>query len=307
MTNLTIDDPVLLAFADEVGAEGPVAVEGARTRWDLGGAADAGTRVLKAPAGIVDYQPEEMTVAVRAGTTVAALHAELANRGQRTGLPDRGGTVGGAVAVGQNDLCVLARGSVGSAVLQIRYVSAEGRVVTGGGPVVKNVSGFNLPKLMVGALGTLGLVAEVVLRTNPIPPASRWLLSGDADPFVAHGSLFRPAAVLTDGAQTWVLLEGHEADVEKQAAALSCGTFAEVDGPPPLHEHRWALPPAAVAALDAETAGRYVAAVGVGTVWAERPQPPREVDPGAAAIAARMKHLFDPAARLNPGRNPGRA
>ena len=72
---------------------------------------------------------------------------------------------------------------------QVRYVSAEGTVVKAGGPTVKNVSGFDLCRLLVGSLGTLGLIAEVVLRTRPLPAAERWL-AGEADPF----ALLRAAA-----------------------------------------------------------------------------------------------------------------
>ena len=97
-----------------------------------------------------------MTVRVRTGTTVEELHTELAARGQRTPLVERGGTVGGALAVGENDIFVLGRGTLRASVLQVRYVSAEGRIVNGGGPTVKNVTGFDLPRLMVGALGTFG-------------------------------------------------------------------------------------------------------------------------------------------------------
>src|SRR4051812_7469403 len=104
-----------------------------------------------------------MTVRVRVGTTVAELHEALRAHGQRSALPERGGTVGGAIAVGHNDLHVLGRGRVRDAVLQLRYVSADGRLITGGGTTVKNVSGFDLPRLMVGALGTLGVLAEAVL------------------------------------------------------------------------------------------------------------------------------------------------
>ena len=99
---LAPSDPVLFGFAELVGDADPIAVAGGRTRWDMGGALAEGTRVVEAPTGIVDYQPEEMTITVRAGTTVAELDAALAERGQRSAVPDRGGTVGGALAVGEN-------------------------------------------------------------------------------------------------------------------------------------------------------------------------------------------------------------
>jgi len=214
-------DSVITDFADAVGAKDAVAVEGGRTRWSSGGPAAEGVRLVRAPEGIAAHQPEELTVRVRAGTSVAELHAALARAGQRTALPERGGTVGGAVAVGENDYRVLGRGTVRSAVLQVRYISHDGRIISAGGPTVKNVSGFDLPKMIVGSLGTLGLVAEVTLRTNPIPPLSIWLCCDDTNAFAVRDALLAPSAVLWNGTSTWVLLEGHPPDVQHQSAVLA--------------------------------------------------------------------------------------
>jgi glycolate oxidase FAD binding subunit len=307
---LEVVDPVLLSFGAEVGSVGPVTVVGGRTRWELGGTATPGTRELTAPAGIVNYTPAEMTVVVRAGTTVTELHHELALRGQRTALPERGGTVGGAVVVGESHLDRRARGTVATSVLQVRYVSAEGRLVTGGGPTVKNVTGFDLPRLLVGSLGTLGLVAELILRTNPVPPVSRWLVASDADPFAVNQVLLRPSAVLWDGERTWVHLEGHGPDLEADIAALGpLAAFAETDGPPPLPPYRWSLRPADLRSLAPATdpsvqgpGAPFVASVGVGTVWASTPAPAPALDPVVTALSLRLKDNFDPPGRLNPGR-----
>lgn len=300
-------DAALLAFAEQVGTEGPVAAEGARTRWDSGGQLHPDTRLVHAPAGILEHRPEEMTVRVRAGTPVAELHAALAAAGQRTGLPERSGTVGGALAVGENGLEVLGRGRVRDTVLQLTYVSADAKVVTGGGPTVKNVSGFDLPRLLVGSLGTLGLVGEVILRTNPIPAASAWLAAEGADPFALLDALHRPSAVLWDGSRTWVHLEGYDADVAAERdilARLGAGTWELVDGPPPLPPHRWSLRPSDLRSLPDTQAGAFVASVGVGTAWVSTPQPARPVPPGLARLSARVKAQFDPSGRLNPGRSP---
>jgi len=84
-SSLAVTDKVLLGFAAEVGATDPVGVVGGRTRWDVGGEVDSAARLVTAPAGIVNYVPDEMTVTVRAGTTVNELHSELEKNGQRTG------------------------------------------------------------------------------------------------------------------------------------------------------------------------------------------------------------------------------
>ena len=98
------------------------------------------------------------------------------------------------------------------AVLEIRYVSAEGVLVTAGGPMIKNVSGFDLCRLLVGSLGTLGLIGEVVLRTRPVPEAEAWL-TGPVDPDVALAELATAVTVFWDGATTWVRLSGLGVDV----------------------------------------------------------------------------------------------
>lgn len=303
---LEVRDRVLLDFAAEVGESGSVAVEGGRTRWTLGGPAAEGTRLVRAPTGIVDYVPDEMTVQVRCGTPVAELHSALGEKGQRTGLPERGGTVGGALAVGENSLHVLGRGRVREAALQVRYVSDDGRVITGGGPTVKNVTGFDLPRLLVGSLGTLGLLAEVILRTNPIPACTRWLRSDDLDPFVVNTVVLRPSAVLWDGTTTWVELEGHAPAVDAEQERLAAhGSLSEVEGPPALPPHRWSLTPGKLRDTSRFGQEPFVASVGVGTVWASNPQPAQAPDPVVDALAQRVKGRFDPAGRLNPGRVPG--
>jgi FAD/FMN-containing dehydrogenase len=299
-------DPVLAAFAEEVGASGPIAIAGGRTRWDSGGALLDDTRTIAAPTGIVEYIAEEMIVKVRAGTSVAELHASLAERGQVTALPERGGTIGGAVAVGQNGVLRPMRGETRSAVLQVRYVSAEGKIVTGGGPTVKNVSGFDLPRLMTGSLGTLGCIAELILRTNPMPAQTRWFSSNDADPFAVHRSLLAPGPILFDGSTTTVMVFGHAPAVTEDVRMLrTLGTFTECEPPPDATGHRWSLSPRDLQTLDVAAVGAFVAEIGVGTVHASRPQPRQPLAPDVRVIHDRMKAEFDPVGRLNPGRVVG--
>ncbi|MBL8775620.1 MAG: FAD-binding protein [Acidimicrobiales bacterium] len=293
----------LEAFASEVGADGPVAVVGGRTAWDVGGEPDADVRLVAAPVGVVEYEPAEMTVRVGAGTPVAALHGVLAEAGQITALPSgsdgAGATVGGVLAVGRSGLDQLRWGPVRDALLEARYVSAEGRLVKAGGPTVKNVSGYDLCRVLVGSLGTLGLLGEVVLRTRPAPPCSRWF-AGAADPWSVRSALYRPAAVLWDGSTTWVWLQGHEVDVEAEAAVLGGLGFSPVDGPPVFPPHRHSMGAAALRTV----AGPFLAEIGTGLVHREDPPAPAALPDAVVALNRRVKAELDPTGRLNPGREP---
>lgn len=296
----------LSAFAGEIGAGGPVTCVGGRTQWDVGGTLASGTREVRAPAGIEWVQPEEMTVRCGAATPVSELDAALAGHGQRVALPDwPGATVGGVLAVGRSGVRRLGDGPIRDTLLQAGVVTAGGKVVKAGGPTVKNVSGYDLCRLLVGSLGTLAFLGEVILRTRPRPEASRWYASAVAgppvDPFDVQRALYRPTAILWDGTTTWVLIEGHPDDVDAQVALVP--GLAEVDGPPPLPSGgRASVPPGEVRAWCAGHPGRFVAEIGVGVVHTDAPVTARPLDPVVAALHARLKAAFDPAGRLNPGR-----
>jgi glycolate oxidase FAD binding subunit len=297
----------LEAFADAVGAAGPVCCRGGGTRWEVGGAADPAARVVHAPAGVVAHRVEEMTVTCGAGTPVRDLHAELAPRGQVTTLagPDHA-TVGGVLAVGWSGVRRVLHGPVRDALLEVRYVDACGQLVRGGGPTVKNVSGFDLCRLLVGSLGTLGLFGQVTLRTRPLPARSEWLsgpVSDDGAEDVRR-ALYRPASVLATAQRVWVLLEGRPEDVDAQAAALARFGLSAADGPPPLPPHRWSVPPERALSTCRELGPAAVAELGVGVVHADRPAPKRDVDAVTRHLHAQIKRRFDPTGRLTPGRTP---
>ena len=294
-----MDLTALEAFAEEVGSDGPVAAVGGRTQWDVGGASAAGTREVRAPAGIAAYEPAEMVVRCGAGTTVADLDAALGEYGQTVALPEwPGATVGGVLAVGRSGVRRLRLGPVRDTLLEARYVSAEGRLVKAGGPVVKNVSGFDLCRLLVGSLGTIGLLAQVVLRVVPRPATSVWFHQAGADPFEVRRLLHRPSSILWDGTATWVLLEGHAGDVHAEVTSLP-GSWAETGGPPPLPAGgRASMRPAELRGLT----GGFVAEIGVGIVHTEAPVAARPLTPAVAALNDRIKATFDPNGRLNPGR-----
>ena len=287
----------LSEFAAAVGTDGPVTIAGAGTR----GGAVAGVRCVAAPTGIDWVQADEMTVCCGAGTTVATLSAALAEHGQRVNLP-AGGTVGGALAVGRSDIRRLGDGPIRDVLLQARYVSAAGEVTQAGGPTVKNVSGFDLCRLLVGSRGTLGFLGEVILRTRPLAATSQWFTAAATDPFPIFTRLYRPVSVLWDGATVWALLEGHAADVAEQAATAG---LSPTDGPPTLPSTRRAVvPPAAITSAT----GEYVAEVGVGVVHLGSSGIVSGApvnDAGVRAVSARLKAQFDPAGRLNPGVHVG--
>jgi FAD/FMN-containing dehydrogenase len=289
----------LALFAEAVGASGPVTIAGLSTR----GGAVSGPRAVTAPSGVRWHQADEMTVCCGAATPVDELQAALADSRQSVALP-AGGTVGGALAVGVSGARRLGDGPVRDALLQAEYVSAWGEIVKAGGPTVKNVSGFDLCRLLVGSRGTLGFLGEVILRTRPLPAMSQWFTTETADPFSVFSRLYRPTSVLWDGLRVWALLEGHPSDVREQSTGLQ-----ECDAPPVLPSHRTAVRPSMVMSLADPAAGlvgSFVAEVGVGTVHlapeARLPETLVVARPDrASTLALAMKAEFDPTGRLNPG------
>ena len=296
--------PEVTAFAREVGDSDPVTVVGARTHSQVGGESTAGTREVRAPAGVWEHEPSEMTVRCGAGTLVGELAAHLAHSGQMVPLDpvDDAATVGGVLTCGFSGHRRLRYGHVRDLVLQTRHVDAAGKVVTAGGPTVKNVSGYDLPRLLVGSLGTLGCLAEVILRTLPVPPAAQWLV-GAGDPFAAFDLLYRPSSVLWNGTRTWILLEGDPSDVAAETAKVEPLGFGPTDGGPPIPAAgRESMKPSELRAL-AGTPGVWIAEVGVGLVHRPEPVAPETVAPINAALMTELKRKLDPEGRLNPGRS----
>lgn len=311
---------VIERFASDVGPEGagPVACAGGRTQWSVGGKLDEGTREVWAPSGVVAHEPGEMIVRVRAGTTLAELASATAIGGQFVAIeadePERA-TVGGVLACGYSGLRRLGRGPLRDSVLEVTAVSAGGKPVRAGAPLVKNVTGFDLCRLLVGSVGTLAFLAEVVLRCHPLPEVESWWQSepdAGVDPFAVQAALYRPLAVLWDGRRVWVGLAGYRADVDGQAAGVLArsGRFAPVAGPPrPPAGARRSMPPASLPALPSQAPpGTWLAEIGVGLVHCDEAAagrlPARPADPGVVDLHRRLQERFDPTGRLNPGRSP---
>lgn len=330
----TIADAVA-ALADTVAAAERVVPVGGRTHWEVGGPPPEGTEV-RAPAGVIEYDPAELTITVGAGTTVAELDATLAAAGQQCPLDPRrpDATVGGVLATGLSGPRRLRHGPVRNRLLEVHLVLGDGHTVKGGGRTVKNVSGYDVARLAVGSFGTLGVLVQVTLRCEPVAPTSAWW-TVDATGAEALERTFRPTAVLVTAAGTHVLVEGYPEDVAAEAARLGVAHPGAAppwpDGP---HRGRISVAPARVDALvDALHAAGVdaVGEAGVGTVHVAAPEAAglgtaralahahdgwmlREAGGDGidgfgvplpnAALAARIKDALDPSGACNPGRLP---
>ena len=141
-------------------------------------------------AGIVDYDPTELFVTARCGTPLADVESALSARGQMLAFepPHFGGgeretpqpphfrstaTVGGMVAAGLSGPRRQAAGAVRDYLLGVKLIDGRGEALTFGGQVMKNVAGYDVSRLMAGALGTLGLLVEVSIKTLPVPVAEK--------------------------------------------------------------------------------------------------------------------------------------
>ena len=123
---------------------------------------------------LVDHQAADMTVTVETGCSLACLASALAAAGQWLPVdPPRpeDTTVGGLIAADLSGPLRASQGTVRDLLIGLRVIGADGAVVTGGGRVVKNVAGYDLPKLHVGALGTVGVIVEATFKVRPRPAA----------------------------------------------------------------------------------------------------------------------------------------
>ncbi|WP_299427660.1 FAD-binding protein [uncultured Meiothermus sp.] len=130
-------------------------------------------------SGVIEYNPSEYVFVARAGTRLAEVETLLAQNGQY--LPfdppfvEQGATLGGTVAAGLSGPMRQRYGGVRDFILGVQFVDGTGSLVRGGGKVVKNAAGFDLPKLMVGSLGRLGILTELAFKVFPFPRATSTL------------------------------------------------------------------------------------------------------------------------------------
>lgn len=218
------------------GARGPLSVRGGETR----GATVAGDVVdLKGLSGVALYEPGALTLVARAGTALSEVERVLAGEGQRLafepadwrGLLGTEGepTIGGVIAANISGPRRVQAGAARDALLGVRFVDGTGAVIRNGGRVMKNVTGYDLVKLMAGSWGTLGILTEVALKVLPVPEAQATLVLPALSPeravaamAAALGSPFdvSGAARLTDG-RVALRLEGFAGSVAYRAGRLS--------------------------------------------------------------------------------------
>lgn len=136
-------------------------------------------------SGVLTYDPVEFTITALAGTPLREMNAALAENGQwlpfDPPLTDAGATIGGTVAAGLSGAGRLRFGGLRDFLIGVRFVDGEGELVCGGGTVVKNAAGFDLPKLMIGSMGRLGVLAELTFKVFPRPAACATLQVECAD------------------------------------------------------------------------------------------------------------------------------
>ncbi len=191
--------------------------------------------------GITSYEPTELVVTVRAGTSLSELEAVLAERGQY--LPfepphcGRQATAGGMVAAGLSGPARSSVGSVRDYVLGVTLLNGKSELLVFGGQVMKNVAGYDVSRLMVGALGTLGVIVEVSLKVLPLAPAESTLLF-ELDEIGALQQLRRWAGQpLPLNASCWqagrllVRLRGARAAVAAARASMGGQIVDDVAGP----------------------------------------------------------------------------
>ena len=173
-----------------------VELQGGGTRRAIGAPRDAEIVSLAGMTGIVDYDPAELIMVVRGGTALAEVESEVANAGQRLAFdpvdptgPAPETTIGGAVIGGFSGPGRLGGGGARDHLLGFTAVSGRGEVFRAGGNVVKNVTGYDLPKVIAGSWGRLAAVCELTLKVMPRPRTSQTLALRTRDPAGAYTAM----------------------------------------------------------------------------------------------------------------------
>jgi len=160
-----------------------VAPRGGGTMMDLGAPVPPADITVSSRnlCAVLDYQPANLTVRTQAGITLGALNRALGEHGQFLPLdapfPDVA-TIGGIIATNTSGSLRVRFGTARDQLIGLRAALADGQVVHGGGDVVKNVAGYDLPKLFIGSLGTLGMIVEATFKVAPLPAKRATIAAG---------------------------------------------------------------------------------------------------------------------------------
>ena len=240
-TDLTqeLQERVRAALADAT----PLRLLGNDTKSFIGRAGGGEPLGLSGHTGILNYQPKELVITARCGTTLAELEATLAEQGQMlpfepphfTASDGPDATLGGTVACGLSGPARPYWGAARDLVLGARILTGRGEVLRFGGEVMKNVAGYDVSRLMVGALGTLGILLDVSLKVLPVPAATRTrVLSCNQDEALERMNRWgaRPwplSATCFDGERLWVRLSGTAQGVAEAAEQIGGEPVADAE------------------------------------------------------------------------------
>src|SRR3989440_2329550 len=195
----------VVALANQYGLS--LLARGGGSRMSIGGRPEQIDVLLETNklTRVLEHEAPDLTCHVEAGLTLAALQAKLAKKGQWLALdpPDAAqATIGGLLASNASGPKRLRYGSARDLVIGLHVIQANGEISRSGGHVVKNVAGYDLNKLYIGSLGTLGIIVDANFKLHPLPIAERTLLltftnAGDALHMVIAllGSLLTPSAI----------------------------------------------------------------------------------------------------------------
>ena len=166
----------ILKLANAAGVA--VIPRGGGTKLEWGNPASRAEMILSTTRldRVLEHAWADMTVTVEAGCTVGKLQETVAKRGQRLAIdplwPARA-TIGGILSTNDSGVLRLRFGSLRDLIIGVTIVLPDGTVASSGGKVVKNVAGYDLPKLVTGALGTLGVITRAIFRLHPLPKETR--------------------------------------------------------------------------------------------------------------------------------------
>lgn len=227
-------DAAALRIAETARSGDAVTIIGGGTDLDIGHPPDRVDLVIRTTKlnRIVEHAPSDQIIAVEAGVTLAQLQKVTAAHGQRLALdppmPERA-TIGGIVAANAFGPLRTRYGSVRDLIIGISIIRSDGVLAHGGGKVVKNVAGFDLPKLMVGSLGTLGMIATVTFRLHPLPEDSETLLLRDRNPAALRKLIADMRQAQLEAAAVVAIARSGNFDVAVRFEGFRAGVVAQRD------------------------------------------------------------------------------